>query len=393
MAIAHSKLLTHLEYPSPKIALSTDRIDARGAELVEGSFEVFNIGEGELEGRIDSASDFLSFPTDTFAGNKVSIDYSINLEGLTGEHKATAILTSNGGEKIVAFEIKVNPPAIVRGTNKIATPEHFMEYLKKNPIDARRLFGQKDFMIWLFNTGYQSMDIYEKFAADPNKERAADNFLIFSGLKNKADIVPEQTDIVANIGHGESVATGGLCLRKTTWGYAEADFKVRQGERWFKLTKERIISADFADDNTTELDYIIMAEEIKRRDVAIVDVIADCGQTRSIRVQCNISGAFEAKLDKEAYHFEDSGKLLLHNNTGKDLMIDIYCENFVKFEAQRYFIGKYAEIDFQIKFSSLKAATLAFKKQLQAATYVHIRAAAAGRDSVKKLKLKLWGKS
>ena len=388
----NSSLLAHLEHPVPKIALSTDKIDAHGTELVEGSFEVFNIGEGELEGRIDAAVDFLSFPTDTFAGNKVNIEYSFNLGGMSGEHKVIAVITSNGGEKIITFDVKVNPPAIMRGDAKIATLEHFMNYLRKNPVDGRRLFGQKDFMIWLFNMGYPSMDIYERFTADPIKERAVDNFLIFNGLKNKASIVAEQTDIVVNIGHGESVVTGGMRLRKTTWGYAEAGLNVRRGSDWLKVTKSHVATADFNEDNIAEVDYIIMADEIKRRDDAIVDVVTDSGTTRSIRVQCNISGAFEARLDREAYHFEDKGKLFLHNNTGRDLMIDIYCENFIRFEAQRYFIGKYAEIDFQIKFSSLKATTLAFKKQLQAITYIHIRAASAGRDSAKKLTLKLWGK-
>ena len=387
-----SSLLAHLEYPAPKIALSADKIDAHGAELVEGSFEVFNIGEGQLEGRIDAAADFLSFPVDTFVGNKVNIDYSLNLEGLSGEHKVKAVITSNGGEKIVTFDVKVNPAAIVRGDAKIATLEHFMDYLRKNPVDGRRMFGQKDFMIWLFNMGYPSMDIYERFAADPNKERAVDNFLIFNGLKNKAGIVAEQTDIAVNISHGESVVTGGMRLRKTTWGFAEADLNVRQGVDWLKVTKSHITSSDFDESNMAEVDYIVMTDEIKRRDMAIVDVATSGGTVASIRFQCNISGAFEARLDREAYYFEDRGKLLLHNNTGRDLMIDIYCENFVKFEAQRYFIGKYAEIDFQIKFSSLKAATLAFKKQLRAETYIHIRTAAAGRDSAKKLKLKLWGK-
>ena len=383
--------LAHLEQPTPKIALSADRIDAHGAELAEGSFEVFNIGEGVLKGRIDAAADFLTFPSDTFEGNKVNIDYSLNLEGQTGEHKVAAVITSNGGEKIVTFDVKVNPPAIVRGTAKIATLAHFMEYLRKNPIEGRRLFGQKDFMIWLFNMGYPSMDIYEKFAADPIKERAVDNFLIFNGLKNKADVVAEQRDIIANVGHDESVATGGLRLRKTTWGFAEAGLTVRQGASWLNLTKDRVTTADFGEDNIAEVDYIIMAERVKRRDVAIVDIAADSGVTRSIRLQCNISAAFEARLDRETYNFEDRGKLFLFNNTGKDLMIDIYCENFIRFEAQRYFIGKHAEIDFQVKFSSLKAAAMTFKKQLHAATFIHVRAA-AGRGTTKKLKLKLWGK-
>ncbi|MCL2375853.1 MAG: DUF5717 family protein [Defluviitaleaceae bacterium] len=384
--------LAHLEYPTPKIALSTDKIEAHGTGIVEGSFEVRNISEGELSGRIEPTIDFLNFSSDIFRGNKVKIEYSLNLEGMIGTHKAAAIITSNGGEKTITFDVRATAPAIARDGVKIATLEHFAEFVRKSPVEGRRLFGQKDFMIWLFNMGYPSVSTYERFLDDPNKDRAVDNFLIFNGLKNKAGLVVENADTIVKIGHGESAITGGIHLRKTTWGYAEADFHVRQGASWLKLSKSRVTTADFNKENAAEVDYIIMADEIKQRETALVDVKSNCGAMQTARIQCNISGAFEARLDREIYHLEDRGKLFLHNNTGKDLMIDIYCENFIKIEAKRYFISKYAEIGFDIKFSSLKAATLAFKKQLHSTTEIHIRALTEGRVTVKKLKLKLWGK-
>jgi len=382
--------LAHLEYPAPKIALSTDRIDAHGAEIIEGSFEVLNIGEGELVGRINSCADFLRFSPETFSGNKISIGYSFNMEGLSGEHQAVAVIMSTGGEKTVKFNVKVSSAELITNdSTKIASLEHFLEYVRKSPVAARRLFVQKDFMILLFNMGYSSMDIYEKFVTDPNKERAVDNFLVFNGLKSKAAIVVQEPDVIMNVSQGESTATGGIALRKTAWGDAEADLHVRQGGDWLKLSKNRVTDADFNDDNVAEVDYVVLADKIKGRSVAIVDV--QCDTPRQVRLQCNISGAFDARLDRESYFFEDRGRLFLKNNTGNDLMIDIYCENFVKFAAKRYIISAYAEIDFVIKFSSLRAATMAFRKQLYVTTQIHVRAVATGVDTVKRMRLKLWG--
>jgi len=386
--------LEHLEYPAPKIALSTDKIDAYGAEVAEGSFEIRNIGEGELSGRIESAVDFLSFPSSTFAGNKVKIDYMLNLDGLVGTHKATAVIISNGGEATITFDVKATAPAIVRDGVKIATLKDFADFTRKSPVEARRLFGQKDFMIWLFNMGYPSVGIYERFLDDTNKDRAVDNFLIFNGLKDKASVVVENADTIVNVGHGEKEIVGGIRLRETTWGYAGADLRVRKGTSWLKLSKSRVIPTDFNEEGMNEVDYTIMADKIKRRDVAIVDVISDCGEVQSVSIQCNISSAFDVLTDREIYNFEDKGKLILYNNTGKDLIIDIHCENFVKFGARQYIIrDSYAEINFDIKFSSLRAATLAFKRQLHTATQIYIRTVSKDVSTVKKLNLKLWGKT
>jgi len=74
------------------------------------------------------------------------------------------------------------------------------------------------------------------------------------------------------------------------------------------------------------------------------------------------------------------------------LMIDIFCENFVRFEAKRYLISKYAEIDFDIKFSTIRAATLALRKQLYVTSQMHVMAVGGERDSVARLVFKLWGK-
>ena len=279
---------------------------------------------------------------------------------------------------------------MARDGTKIATLEHFLVYAQHSPVAARQLFTQKDFMIWLFNTGYPCMDMYEIFAADPLKERAIDNFLVFNGLKSKATIVANNKNILINIGHGDDVVTGGISLQRSGQGYVEGNLTVKSRGDWLKLSKDKISGADFDENNRAEIDYMILPENLSGRDVAVVDL--KCSNPQQIYIHCAMARPFEARLDKESYYFEDKGKLYLTNNTGRDLMIDIFCENFVKFEAKRYLISKYAEIDFDIKFSTIRAATLALRKQLYATTQIHVMAVSGERNSVARLVFKLWGK-
>jgi len=384
-----NSLLSHLEKPIPRLTLDVSRIDIEGAGVVKGSFKIKNTGEGELVGRIVSGAGFLDFSPEVFSGNDININYSLNLEGIRSGRRAEAVITSNGGEKPLVFDIKINPPDITCpcGT-KISTLEHFLDYVRKSPVASRQLFMRRDFLMWLFNMGYSSMDVYERFASDPNKERAVDNFLVFNSLKNKAKLLLPEKDIMLAIPPWESAITGGIKIKRSTWGYVEGSLSLKTPVDWLKLDSTKITGANFNEDNAAEISYIILPEELKKRDMAHIEL--ECDNPQSMYIHARPAPAFEAKLDRESYSFEDSGKLIVKNNTGKDLMIDIYCENFIKFEAKRYFISKQAEIDFDIKFGSFKAATLALKKQLYASSKMHVSAVSGGRNTVKELSMKLW---
>ena len=393
--------LDFLEQPTPKIALSTSRFDLEGSGIIEGRFDVSNIGEGQLCGTIESTSDALSFHPAEFAGNKSQISYQIDLNNLSSQarHRLTAVVTSNGGEKQLVFDVGVNPPALTTkdGTN-IATLEHFLEYAKRRPIEARQVFTQKEFMILLFNTGYHAMNIYETFAADPNKERGVDNFLVFNGLKPKSALVftPDGSDITVSAGPLETAVTGGFRVRRSTWGFLETHITVSPEARWLQLSKTKLSAADFDENNTAEIDYMIITKHLPqhRGNTAII-TFSDNTQN-NITIRCNMAEPFEARLDRQAYHFEDKGTLHLVNNTGRDLMVDIHCEGYVKFGAKRYYISSAADINFDIKFSALKAASFAMRKHLYTPSEIHV--VAAGDDfsgvvrPVKKLRLTLWNR-
>lgn len=384
-----NKRLAHLEHPAPKIALNATRFDVEGAGIAEGEFEVSNIGEAELAGKIASSSDILSFSPMEFFGAKTRVEYSLNLEGLSGQHKLSAIISSNGGEKMLNFDVKVNPPPLTtKDGARLATLEHFLEYARQKPVAARQIFGQKEFMIWLFNTGYSAMDIYEQMAADPNKERGLDNFLVFSGLKTKAALALEQKKITHNADRKEAI-TGGFVVRRSAWGFVEGNLIVNPEAHWLKLSKTKLTQADFDENNMAEVDYIIAPEEIgkPRGDTAKVTLYGESGQ--NIYIRCSLAAPFRAYLGREAYYFEDLGKLHLINNTGRDLMIDIQCESYVKFQAKRYFISKSAEIDFEIKFSNQKAASLILRKLLYVKSEILV-SAIGGDGGVVRVPLTLW---
>ncbi|MCL2350539.1 MAG: DUF5717 family protein, partial [Defluviitaleaceae bacterium] len=170
--------LAHLEqFPAPRVVSSEKRVNVRGFGIIYGSFEISNGSEGDLVGSIDSMADFLSFSPQEFEANRVQVEYTLDLTGLAGDIVTAAVITTNGGEKVVDFHITVDPPdVLVKDGVVMGSLADFAAYAKMQPIAARALFGRQEFMMWLLNIGYPNMDIYEKFAADPNKERAVDNF-------------------------------------------------------------------------------------------------------------------------------------------------------------------------------------------------------------------------
>ena len=387
-----NEYLKQLEQPQPKIALSDTRFEIEGAGIVEGSFEVTNIGEGSLAGQIASASDILSFSCENFEGNSCVIEYKLVLEGLFGHISAAAVVTSNGGEKILSFDIFVNPPPLNAPGAAIATVEHFMEYAKTRPADAARLFGRQEFMLWLFNTGYPAMDVYEIFAADPNKERGMDNFLIFCGEKTKARLVAPKS-INITIGRWEGARAGAFALRRSAWGYVEGNISLAKEVPWLKLSKTKITGADFDGMGNAEVDYIIFPENLAKGHTATAVInIENETQQMAIAMRCKPAAPFDAALDKEMYLFEDTGKINLRNNTGRDLMVDIFCEGFVRFNAKRYFISESAEIGFDIKFSTLKAATMSLRKQLYVNTQIHVMSVGGVINYTAKLPVTLWNR-
>jgi len=384
-----NKNLQHLEfYPAPKIVLSESKISLKGAGLLYGNFEIYNSAEGELVGSITPMVEFISFSPNTFSGNRIQVEYTVDLTGLNGDIQTAAVITSNGGEAVLDFYITANRGDVLeRDGHVMADLADFAEYARLQPVEARKLFGRHDFVLWLMNLGYSSMDMYENFANDANKERALDNFLVFNGSKSKAVVLPAQRDLTHQIGMWEDVVTGSLKLKKTTWGYADGELEVAKGADWLKLSKTKLVGSDFDGQNMAEVHYMVLADKVAGRDMGQVLLNGE----HKINIWLSPAAAFDARLDKQSFFFEDTGKLLLTNNTGRDIFIEIACEDFVRFDSKRYPVGQRLEIEFSLKYGSFRASTLSFKKQLYAETSIQVVVVGeSGTGFSRRLPLTLW---
>jgi len=396
--------LAHLETALPKIAVNVDRINIEGFGIYDGTINISNIGEGVLVGEIASPCDFLEFSQTEFsAANSAQIDFQLDLNNAVSQ-RLPVIITTNGGEKTVFLDIKIIPPAMTSGDGtQIADLKQLCDYAKRDIAGAKNLFGsgRKEFMLWLFNIGYKSIDIYEVFAADPNKERALDNFLVFSGLKSKAEIVIENPRIKHRIsaesmdGSADAI-TGAIIVKRSSWGYFEDDVSIAEDAPWLQLAKDKLVSSDFDENGICEIGYILLLDKIKPN-TNFVHTKVSLGLNlnlgnKTVEISCIFMPLFEAKIDKSSYNFDDKGILKIANNSGRDMMIDVHCESFVRFSAERYLVGKTAEIPFEIKFSAIKAAGLLMKKQLNAKTKIDVVAGSGDKRCVRRVNLKLWQK-
>ncbi|MCL2415672.1 MAG: hypothetical protein FWD01_02560 [Defluviitaleaceae bacterium] len=184
-----------------------------------------------------------------------------------------------------------------------------------------------------------------------------------------------------------------MIFRRSAWGYADGRLMIRKGGAWFQLGRSRLTGADFNDKNIAEVDYIIIPGKIPgNRDSAVLELICEPYYSERITINVNFKRAFEARLSREIHSFDDSGEILITNHTGKDLMIDVACkDNFVKFKAKTYIIGKSASLPFEIRFSSFKASSLVLKKQLNAKTQIALRTISEGREYRQNLTVNLSG--
>ena len=383
------EILEHLNtYPLPKLALSETKISLRGTGIIYGQFEIFNDAEGELYGEILPMADFISFSPVSFVSNAVTVEYTIDLTSINGEVQTGALIKTNGGERVLDFLITANRPDVLeRDGFVMAEIADFADYARTHPMEARKLFLRQEFMEWLISLGYPGMQMYENFLNDPNKERAVDNFLVLNNCKQKASVMMADRDLYHKIGMWEDVITGSIKLKKSTWGYAEGALQVTAGNEWLKLTKDKVESRDFDGQNMAQVHYMILAPEVKGRDTAQVVLNDD----EKINIRVSPAQAFEAKLDKQSFFFEDTGKLAITNNTGRDIFIEINCDNFIRFDAKRYLINKYAQIDFSVKYTNFRASTLSFKKQTHAQSYIQITAVGEGQAGFsKRIPITLW---
>ncbi|MCL2171001.1 MAG: DUF5717 family protein [Defluviitaleaceae bacterium] len=386
--------LTQFDLPIPTIKPSPLSVAIEAFGTYEGRLVLENVGPGELFGRIYANSPALVLPFEEFRGNRIEIDYILNLDGYKKGDRLQwrMVIISNGGEAVIPFDVRVTAPAIVtRDGFAISSLGQFAQYAQDSPIAARQIFTQQNFLMWLFNSGYKYMDIYENFTMDPNKERAVDNFLIINGLKTKVQIKPDfaESDLDISLSLDSEPKAYGLKFRRVGWGYGEANLNVVSGGEWFSLSRTKLVCADFDEDNAAWADFIILPDKISgHHDCAHIDITDDSGHTEQIAVHVRFKRAFEVRPDREVLNAEDRGVIAIINNTGAELKLEVVpSHSWIKFGSKNYIVSGEGRLPFEVKNTAMKGGGFTFRRHMSAEGSITLRAVYENRVYTQIVKL------
>jgi hypothetical protein len=340
-----------LERPLPVLSVSLDRIAVKTQKYYEGAFSVKNAGGGVLKGHIASFVDELKFSAEEFE-NAAEIKFFVDVSRIPANEtvKSSFAVISNGGEKKIDVLIKREPPILTTKFDvKISNLMEFYDFARQSPGEARFLFASSDFLNWLRDLEYKDMDAVSFFLSDHNKERAMDNFFLANDLKKPVKIrfASRKMSVRVSAG-GEEVLPLSVKIIKEGSGYFKSSITVENGSPWLFLDSKIISSTDFVNSDYKDIDFYINSKYIKdnvSRDAISVEGI-------SFVVEVLRDKLFSVYLDKRTFEPNDSGNLVIENNSGKDIVIEIFeQDDFIKFEGKKYIVGKSAVIPLYVKVS------------------------------------------
>lgn len=383
-----------IEYPLAKAEANVSKIIVETSCFYTGSFYIKNVGGKKLKGKVFSDTKCISFEPKEFEGNNVLITYSIDTSiYLPGDFiKAKIIAATNGGELKIPLFIKVKPDVLeTKDKVKIYSVKDFFNYVKKNPIDARRLLYSDEFLLWLKHTGFEHMDILETFIKDTNKERALDNFLMLLNFKKKASIITKNKKNEHRIkSYDNSVIEGNVILYKNGSGYIERNIKTQNSDEWIKCDIQKVSSRDFDKNNEYNLKYFIDCSLIKNKyNAAYISI----GEDEHILIEVLRENDIKINLSKETFDFNDEGIIFIENDSGSELMVEVDTDdNFIKFEGKRYLLSKRARINFKIKFTALQLTQFSISKRPFVESKIYLKVI-IGDSIIKNSKKIVIGKS
>lgn len=364
------------EYPLPKIEIDTDKITINMNDSANGYINIKNIGGGKLSGRIVSNTECVVLLEEQFEGNNLSIEYQVipSIYNSGDFIKSEIIIISNGGEVIIPVFITVsNFDYLLCNTEKVYNIKQFYNYYLKNNKEAIRIFNSFEFMIWLKNIDFQHIEITESFLKDTNKHRGIDNFFVISKVKDKATFdLEEITYKYRYFEINEDDIIGNIPLNMIGKGFFETDVFVLNDCDWIVLDNNKVFSKDFNNDGKLDFKFKIIKSKLKENFQTAK--IKFNKIEKYVNVEVVKKQPLQIILEREYYEVNDIGKLKIINNLGKDIIIEILPKDtFIRFEGEKYLIGKYTEIVFEIKLSAFLKAQIDFTKKPYIETDILIR--------------------
>ena len=374
------------ENPLPHLSVSVQSLVIETKDSHSGSFTIKNAGGGELSGRLLSRLAGLSFIPDSWSGNSQKIDYVWDAgRGAVKSGESASghfFVTSNGGEAMIPVTAKHIRMSITTPSGKvIANVTDFYEYSRTSGDGARRMFTDSEFYMLLLATGYPYLEVYENLHKDANRERAMDNFFVLSGLKKKTEVYVKQKKLEFSSNKDETL-TGRFQIHKTDAGYVQTDIRTAGGAPWLTLSTGRLVSQDFDDSLTAVAGFSIDAAKIPAnfaREEIIVGTEENAADSNVVEVIFRRKNSVLARLSRDSYKFDDTGLLIVTNNTGNNITVEPFCtESYIRFGAKRFVVDEYAEIPFEIKLSTFMNAQIFFRKIAYLKTKIEVRYSVPG---------------
>ncbi len=378
------------EYPMPVLALDAEKLVIETAGGYDGEFTITNHGGGTLTGNIIEKSGMLRLSAESFSGNETRVKFSVpEINHKINEVLNTEIIVStNGGEKIIPVIIRGLPNFLTtRDGLKISELKEFASYAKKNPSAARALFYSQEFMFWLFNGGYEQMELYDRLVKDSNKERALDNFLVINKLKNKSYLEFSDGHLEFSLPPVKSAARREIIVKKIGWGYASENLSLLEPKPWINFYPDRLSTESFDENGTAR----VMLELNASRLSGLYDEAVLCAGQASIKLGVKRLPFLSATLSKESYSTDDVGKLCVVNNSGADVLVEIETgDGFIKFEGKKYLVGKEADIPFVVRLTAIQLAQLALSKRPLIESFISVKANLASKIVKKNISLRVF---
>ncbi len=392
--------MDQFEYALPELKPDIEKLVIETTGGYEGSITLKNNGGGILEGQIFSNSNLLSFHPESFQFEEsLVVHFSLNMDYFReGDQIQTeCVITSNGGEIVIPTIIKFTKGLLLTRTKekdstvKISDLKGFVSYAKKNPVAARALFNSHEFMIWLFDIGYEPMNVYEKFLKDTNKERSLEKFLLFNKLKNRVALEFTQPKLEYIIPSGTKEYKETITVKKTGWGYA--DCLIYSDQHWLLVQPEKLTSASFDEGGLARVQLSMDTEAFEQAAEATLFLSQGVGlpALKSISLSVKKSRPFLFSINQEAFASNDKGYLTIENLCGADSFVEVFSpDSFVKLEAKRYPLRDRVMIPFTIKLSALQSAQMSFKKQPYLEGVISMKIVLNYKVHKKDLKLKVF---
>lgn len=337
----------------PILSVSTNVLNLEIAisGVYTGAFKIKNKGKGKLKGRIVSKNGYATFNPDEWNSNEQVIIYRIDAKEMLcdTDYTDTWLIESNGGEKEILVDIHITYPLlIIDDKNSLSNLKEFAHYAKSNWSNAKEIFFSPIFLSWLsHNKNMEFVKIYRQMSATTYKDWALEYFLRLVGVKQSPTLWVQENERKVEISSGEiKPIIKVIVIHKRGWGLLDAE--VKTDVNWIRIKKNTFALHEF-DNNKFVLEYEILPGKTNGK-VNYGNIYIHYEEQQIVyHVTIVKEKIISFSFSKKSYNQKDIGILVVENNSGEDILLDINPkDSWIIFEAKKYLIAQYAEIPFRV---------------------------------------------